>query len=78
MIIEVIPHHRDNVQHIIRETFVSNGVTPSHDVVEEFLSFYDYNGLTATINNLFNYCNTVTRRHEQQRQLRLVTQRCNG
>ena len=75
MNIEVIPHHRNKMKSAINATLVANGITPSHNVVEEFLSYYDYNGMTATISNLFDYCNTVTRRHEETRQLQLVTQR---
>ena len=75
MDIEVIENYHNKLKKVIIETLIAYGVTPSHNVVEEFLSYYYYNGLTATINNLFDYCGTVTHCHEEKRQLRFVTQR---
>ena len=75
MDIEVIQHHRNKAQQIIVGTLHSNGVQPTESLVEEFLSFYDYNGLSATINNVSNYAKTVTNRDRERRhlQLQLVT-----
>ena len=75
MDIEVIQHHRNSARFQIRNILMDSQVRPYDHLVEEFLSYYDYNGMTATISNLFDYCNTVTRRHEETRQLQLVTQR---
>lgn len=75
MDIEVIQHHRNKAEHIISETLRSNGVQPNESLVEEFLSYYDYNGLSATINNIYHYSKTVlhSRREEPYFQLQLVT-----
>ena len=73
MDIEVIQHHRNKAEHIIVGTLHSNGVQPTASLVEEFLSFYDYNGLSATINNVSNYAKTVTNRDREQRHLQLQT-----
>lgn len=76
MDIEVIQHHRNKAEHIISETLHANGVRPNESLIEEFLSYYDYNGLAATINNISSYAKTVTNRDREQRhlQLQLVTQ----
>ena len=76
MDIEVIEHHRNRAERIIEETMRANGIPAVDYLVEEFLSFYDYNGLVATINNVSNYAKTVTNRDKEQRhlQLQLVAQ----
>jgi hypothetical protein len=76
MDIEVIEHHRNRAERIIEETMRANGIPAVDYLVEEFLSFYDYNGLVATINNVSSYAKTVTNRDKEQRHLRLqlVTQ----
>lgn len=75
MDIEVISHHRNRAEMIINSTLKANGVDPHSDMVEEFLSFYDYNGLAATITNIYHYSKTVlqSRREEPYFQLQLVT-----
>ena len=76
MDIEVIEHHRNRAERIIEETMRANGIPAVDYLVEEFLSFYDYNGLVATINNVSSYAKTVTNRDKEQRhlQLQLVAQ----
>ena len=76
MDIEVIQNHRNKAETIIRRSLYANGVQPTASLIEEFLSFYDYNGLPETINNIYRYSNKVTNRLEDQRhlQLQLVTQ----
>ena len=75
MNIEVIQHHRNKAETIIDSTLRANGVQPTASLIEEFLSFYDYNGLQATINNIYHYSKTVLQsRHEEPYfQLQLVT-----
>ena len=77
MDIEVIQHHRNKAETIINNTLLANGVQPSTSLIEEFLSFYDYNGLQATINNIYQYSKTVlhARREEPYFQLQLVSHR---
>jgi hypothetical protein len=71
MDIEVIMNHRVKAETIIRNTLHANGVQPTESLIEEFLSFYDYNGLSSTINNIYRYSNKVTNRLEDQRHLQL-------
>ena len=75
MDIEVITHHRNRAEMIINSTLRANGVQPTASLIEEFLSFYDYNGLAATINNIYSYSKTVLHaQHEQPYfQLHLVS-----
>ena len=75
MDIEVIQHHRNKAETIINSTLRANGVQPTTSLTEEFLSFYDYNGLAATITNIYHYSKTVlqSRREEPYFQLQLVT-----
>ena len=75
MDIEVIENHRNKAEHIIEETMRANGIPAVDYLVEEFLSFYDYNGLVETINNISSYAKTVTNRDREKRhlQLQLVT-----
>ena len=75
MNIEVIQHHRNKAETIIDSTLRANGVQPTASLIEEFLSFYDYNGLQETINNIYHYSKTVLQsRHEEPYfQLQLVT-----
>ena len=75
MDIEVIQHHRNKAETIIDSTLRANGVQPTASLIEEFLSFYDYNGLQETINNIYHYSKTVLQsRHEEPYfQLQLVT-----
>jgi len=77
MDIEVITHHRNRAEMIINSTLRANGVQPTASLIEEFLSFYDYNGLAATINNIYSYSKTVLHaQHEQPYfQLHLLTHR---
>lgn len=77
MDIEVIQHHRNKAETIINSTLRANGVQPTTSLTEEFLSFYDYNGLAATINNIYRYSKTVlhSRHEEPYFQLQLVSQR---
>ena len=74
MDIEVITHHRNKAETIINSTLRANGVQPTTSLTEEFLSFYDYNGLAATITNIYHYSKTVlqSRREEPYFQLQLV------
>ena len=66
MDIEVIQHHRRRAELIIDNTLWANGINPTPTLVAEFLSFYDYNGLAATINNIYSYSKTVLHsRHEE-------------
>jgi len=64
MDIEVNQHHRNKAKTVISSTLQANGVYPATSLVDEFLSFYDYNGLAATINNIYLYSKTVL--HSQQ------------
>lgn len=75
MDIEVIQHHRNKAETIIGSTLRANGVQPTASLIEEFLSFYDYNGLAATINNIYYYSKTVVhaRREEPYFELQLVS-----
>jgi len=75
MDIEVIQNHRRRAELIIDNTLLANGVQPTASLIEEFLSFYDYNGLAATINNIYSYSKTVLHaQHEQPYfQLNLVS-----
>ena len=75
MDIEVIQHHRNKAETIINSTLRANGVHPTASLTEEVLSFYDYNGLQETINNIYHYSKTVLQsRHEEPYfQLQLVT-----
>jgi hypothetical protein len=75
MDIEVIQHHRNKAETIIGSTLRANGVQPTASLIEEFLSFYDYNGLAATINNIYYYSKTVVdaRREEPYFKLQLMT-----
>ena len=75
MDIEVIENHRNRAERIIEETMRANGIPAVDYLVAEFLSFYDYNGLVETINNISSYAKTVTNRDREKRhlQLQLVT-----
>ena len=77
MDIEVIQHHRNKAETIINSTLRANGVQPTASLTEEFLSFYDYNGLAATITNIYHYSKTIlqSRREEPYFQLQLVSHR---
>ena len=77
MNIEVIQHHRNKAETIINSTLRANGVQPTASLTEEFLSFYDYNGLQATITNIYHYSKTVlhSRREEPYFHLQLVSHR---
>jgi len=77
MDIEVIQHHRNKAETIINSTLRANGVQPTTSLTDEFLSFYDYNGLAATINNIYHYSKTVlqSRNEEPYFQLNLVSHR---
>ena len=77
MDIEVIQHHRNKAETIIGSTLRANGVQPTTSLIEEFLSYYDYNGLAATITNIYHYSKTVlqSRREEPYFQLQLVSHR---
>ena len=75
MDIEVIQHHRNKAETIIGSTLRANGVQPTASLIEDFLSYYDYNGLSATITNIYHYSKTVlhSRREEPYFQLQLVS-----
>lgn len=73
MDIEVIQHHRNTARFHIRNVLMDNHIKPCSNLVEEFLCFYDYNGLAATIQNVNNYINAMTNRESEQRQLQLRT-----
>jgi len=77
MDIEVIQNHRNKAETIIASTLRANGIPAVDYLVEEFLSFYDYNGLAATINNIYHYSKTVLQSHHEEPyfQLQLVSQR---
>ncbi len=77
MDIEVIQHHRNKAETIINSTLRANGVQPTASLTEEFLSYYDYNGLAATITNIYHYSKAVlqSRREEPYFQLQLVSHR---
>ena len=77
MNIEVIQHHRNTARFHIRNVLMDHRIKPCNNLIEEFLCFYDYNGLDATIQNVNNYVNAMTNRDREQRhlQLQLVTQR---
>lgn len=77
MDIEVIQHHRKKAETIINSTLRANGVQPTTALTEEFLSFYDYNGLAATISNIYHYSKTVlhSRHEEPYFQLQTVSHR---
>ena len=77
MDIEVIQNHRNKAETIINSTLRTNGVQPTASLIEDFLSYYDYNGLQATINNIYQYSKTVlhARREEPYFQLQLVSHR---
>ena len=77
MDIEVIQHHRNKAETIIGSTLRANGVQPTASLIEDFLSYYDYNGLSATITNIYHYSKTVlhSRREEPYFQLQLVSHR---
>ena len=77
MDIEVIQHHRNKAETVINSTLRANGVQPTASLTEEFLSYYDYNGLQATINNIYKYSKTVlhSRHEEPYFQLQLVSHR---
>ena len=77
MDIEVIQHHRNKAETIINSTLRANGVQPTASLIEDFLSYYDYNGLAATITNIYHYSKTVlhSRREEPYFQLQLVSHR---
>lgn len=73
MDIEVIQNHRNKAERIIANKLRDSGINPTPALVEEFLSYYDYNGLNETISNVYRYANTVTNRLEDQRHLQLMT-----
>ena len=75
MDIEVIQHHRNKAESIINRTLLSNGIQPTASLTEEFLSFYDYNGLQSTINNIYNYSRTVLHSRHEEPYLQLVFHR---
>ena len=77
MDIEVIQNHRRRAELIIDNTLWANGISPTPALVEEFLSFYDYNGLQATISNIYHYSKTVlhARREEPYFHLHHVSHR---
>ena len=75
MNIEVITHHRNRAETIINSTLRANGVLPTTSLTEEFLSFYDYNGLASTINNIYHYSKTVLHSRHEEPYLQLVTYR---
>jgi len=56
MNIEVITHHRDAVKNQIETVIAMHGATVSEQVIEEFLSFYDFNGSEAVIANVYAWC----------------------
>ena len=66
MDIEVIQNHRRRAELIISNTLYNSGINPTPALVAEFLSFYDYNGLQETINNIYQYSKTALHsRHEE-------------
>ena len=77
MDIEVIQNHRRRAELIIDNTLWANGGKPTPALGAEFLSFYDYNCLQATINNIYQYSKTVlhARREEPYFHLQLVSHR---
>ena len=75
MNIEVIQHHRNKAESIINRTLHANGVQPTAALTEEFLSFYDYNGLQSTINNIYHYTKTVLHSRHEEPYLQLVSHR---
>lgn len=75
MEIEVIQHHRNKAKSVINSTLRANGVQPTTSLTEEFLSFYDYNGLSATINNINSYSRTVLHQPQEGPYLQLVSHR---
>ena len=75
MNIEVIQHHRNKAESIINRTLHANGVQPTASLTEEFLSFYDYNGLQSTINNIYHYTKTVLHSRHEEPYLQLVSHR---
>jgi len=77
MDIEVIMNHRVRAEGIISNALRDTGINPTSPLVEEFLSFYDYNGLNETLNNVYRYANKVTNRLEDQLhlQFQLVSHR---
>ncbi len=66
MDIEVIMNHRVKAKGMIANAIRDTGINPTTSLVEEFLCFYDYNGLNETLNNVYRYANTVTNRLEDQ------------
>ena len=77
MDIEVIQNHRHRAELIISNTLYNSGINPTQALIAEFLSYYDYNGLQATINNIYKYSKTVlhSRHEEPYFQLQLVSHR---
>ncbi len=75
MNIEVIQYHRNTAESIINRTLRSNGIQPTASLTEEFLSFYDYNGLQSTINNIYSYSRTVLHSRHEEPYLQLVSYR---
>ena len=75
MDIEVIQHHRNKAETIINRTLRANGVQPTASLTEEFLSYYDYNGLQSTINNIYHYTKTVLHSRHEEPYLQLVSHR---
>ena len=77
MDIEVIQNHRRRAELIIDNTLYNSGINPTPDLVAQFLSFYDYNGLQATITNIYQYSKTVlhARREEPYFHLQTVSHR---
>ena len=75
MEIEVIQHHRNKAKTVITNTLHANGIQPTESLVEEFLSFYDYNDLSATINNIYRYSRTIRHAHQEEPYLQLVSRR---
>lgn len=56
MNIEVITYHREAMKNQISTVIAMHGATVSEEVIEEFLSFYDYNGSEAAIENVYAWC----------------------
>ena len=77
MDIEVIQNHRHRAELIIDNTLWANGIKPTPALVAEFLSYYDYNGLQATITNIYQYSKAVlhAQRKEPYFQLQQVSHR---
>ena len=73
MDIEIIMNHRVKAEGMIANSLRDAGINPTSPLVEEFLSFYDYNGLKETLDNVYRYANTVTNRLEDQLFLRFHT-----